>query len=241
MSVHELLSGKMARFAIALAIGTLATAGAFTPPPGLALRYSPASLSPTMRRSRPSGHLSPNIVQMIAPGDHLQIAEQATLLATSFAESAYTNPERYFPKVMTYPEGLVSGMKAYFNIFVPTFKARACLRVCSACVYSPASASASVPVSATLFLSAAMWVCHCVPADVCEDDRASTCRHSFCTGSTRSTWASCCLPWEDMARISAGTSAAVPRTNLKLPLCPHHLPAASQISASQQQRCMQRS
>lgn len=221
----------MARF-IALAIA-LATAGAFSPPPGLALLHNSASSSPVMRRSRPSGLM---YIKMTAPVE--QLAEQATLIATSFAESAYTNPDRYFPKVFTYPDGLVSGMKAYFNIFVPTFKARACLCVC----FYPCM---RLRLRLCLFLlqcfSARQYVCHCVPADECEDDRASTCRHSFCTGSTRSTWASCCLPWEDMARISAGTSAAVHRTNLKLPLCPHHLPAASQISASQQQRCMQRS
>ena len=99
----------------ALAIGSLATAGAFAPSPGLML--SPARTH--AHRGRPSGQLSLNM-QLPANLEH------ATLLATSVAESAYTNPEFYFPKFMTYPEGLVSGMTSYFNLFVPTFKARAC-------------------------------------------------------------------------------------------------------------------
>ena len=91
------------------------TTGAFAPNPGL-LRHSTCVL-PRMQRGRPFA------LKMQAPPVE-QLAEHATLLAASFAESAYTNPERYFPKFMTYPEDLVSGMKSYFNLFVPTFKAR---------------------------------------------------------------------------------------------------------------------
>merc|ERR1711966_576393 len=89
------------------------TTGAFAPNPGL-LRHSTCVL-PRMQRGRPFA------LKMQAPPVE-QLAEHATPLAASFAESAYTNPERYFPKFMTYPEDLVSGMKSYFNLFVPTFK-----------------------------------------------------------------------------------------------------------------------
>jgi len=92
------------------------TTGAFAPNPGLLLCHGTCAL-PRMQRGRPFA------LKMQAPPVG-QLAEHATLLAASFAESAYTNPERYFPKFMTYPEDLVSGMKSYFDLFVPTFKAR---------------------------------------------------------------------------------------------------------------------
>jgi hypothetical protein len=103
----------MARSALMLLVATggLATADAFMPNSGLAFA---GSLSCT-RRGRP-GHRPPKMQV------HLNLAEHATLLATSMAESAWTNPSAYYQKFVAYPEGLVNGMTSYFSLFSPTLK-----------------------------------------------------------------------------------------------------------------------